>query len=230
MKNKFFKFSLIIKKYKWRLTGLVWIFCFLHFIVSFMNSQFKTYDSDIINAAVYEPSNALSAGDILSYDLEIPIDATLVGLELSFLLEDTLSDEVLAEISIMNQDETLVQNTYQVNQYTSNSFFSITIPKYNIESSHFTIQVRNITNENIDNASFTMTSTNCEYNFLSYTENYYFNDSVESSQLISRYTYHIGYNWYVLLSLLYRSILVASLLSTLLLYISKNERFGLKNE
>lgn len=148
---------------------------------------------ETVNASTYLHTEPLHKGD----SVEQTVRSTYKGLsaiECAVSYDEKMAEQgkVLFEV-FDEQQEVISSQELSLASCPNASFLKIALPKQEKVGKNFTIQITNTSSEDTE---FSVLYTENPYRLLDNLNQYHFNDVEQQGQLISRYTYIIGYNVY----------------------------------
>lgn len=204
-----------MQKVKWILCVGIWIIIGISTFINMGEREYGVVDSWIVNSINYENSQMLYPMDEVMFKISDQCQ-DIVGFEVAFSFDESMADSIQVELSIDDGNQLIYQEDTEINVYQNRAFFLFNIPRQEKVIEEYNIYIKNIGND--ESQGFSLFYTSNSINFQDKMSFYQHNQQEEDGQLISRITYHIGYDWYQILAQIYLSIVVASLLSSLILY------------
>lgn len=148
---------------------------------------------ETVNASTYLHMEPLHKGD----SVEQTVRSTYKGLSaiecaVSYDEKMTEQGKVLFEV-FDEQQEVISSQELSLASCPNASFLKIALPKQEKVGENLSIRITNTSSEDTE---FSVLYTENPYRLLDNLDQYHFNDVEQQGQLISRYTYMIGYNVY----------------------------------
>lgn len=178
-------------------------------------------EKELINSENYLVTTMLEAGDVLEQSIALQREG-LCMVEVAFVFETDISDECKALVEIISGGEMLAQSMVQVNLLPNNTLTPFKIPRD--IGDEVTLRITNVSEKRSD-AQFSLLYTDSSVRMFGNVSMYELNGQPQQGQLISQYTYKVGYDYYKAFSTAFGILLICMALESVLFKIRKEFRY-----
>lgn len=179
-------------------------------------------ETELINSENYLITSGLKAGDVLEQSITLQRDG-LKSIDVAFVYEGDVPDECKALVEVVMGEEVLMQSVVQVNLMPNQSLTTFDISEGSI-GDKLSLRITNISEED-SNTNFSFLYTDSSIRMLEHVTQYEINNQAQEGQLISQYTYRMGYDYYTALSVAFLVFLICIMLETVLLKKCKENHY-----
>lgn len=153
-------------------------------------------EQELINSEKYLVTPELHQGDVLEQSITLE-KAGLSQIEAAFVYAENLSADSKAMIEIVSDNALISKSIVSVRELP---YQTLTVFKADGEvGDQVTLRISNVS-EGETNTQFALLYTDNDLRFFENVSLYELNGEAQSGQLISRYTYQVGYDYYMALT------------------------------
>ena len=153
-------------------------------------------EQELINSEKYLVTPELHQGDVLEQSITLE-KAGLSQIEAAFVYAENLSADSKAMIEIVSDNALISKSIVSVRELP---YQTLTVLKADGEvGDQVTLRISNVS-EGETNTQFALLYTDNDLRFFENVSLYELNGEAQSGQLISRYTYQVGYDYYMALT------------------------------
>lgn len=168
-------------------------------------------ETELINSENYLITSGLKAGDVLEQSITLQREG-LKSIDVAFVYEGDVPDECKALVEVVMGEEVLMQSVVQVNLMPNQSLTTFEISEGSI-GDKLSLRITNISEE--ANSQFSFLYTDSQIRMLEYVTQYEINNQAQEGQLISQYTYRVGYDYYKALSVMFWVLIICITLDSI---------------
>ena len=170
-------------------------------------------EQDLINSEKYLMTPELKKGDVLEQMITLEKEG-LSQIEVAFAYAENIAADSKALIEIVSENEMISQVTVPVQELP---YQTLTGFKADGEvGKQVTLRISNVS-EHETNTQFTLLYTDNDLRFFENVSLYEVNGEAQTGQLISRYTYQVGYEYYMALTTVFFMFLICMALDAVIL-------------
>lgn len=178
-------------------------------------------EKELINSEKYLVTPEVKPGDVLEQTITLQREG-LDTIEVAFVFEENLQDACKALVEIVSGEEVLMKSVIQVNLMPDRCLTPFLISGGYLDE--LTVRITNISEEDTD-MSFSLLYTDSGVRMLDHVTQFKINNQIQKGQLISQYTYNVGWDYYEALSVMFWIILICMALEKVLLKNSKENSY-----
>ena len=210
-----------LKKKAFPVQFLLWALALSCMAFSFFHYLEPVTVQETLNAADTTDTPPLLPGDCIKQSFRASKDS-LLGVEIAFSYNESLSDSVQAIVQLFRGDELIMEQPLTLIFNSNDSFLYFDVKAKDCLGETFTISVQNITEtagaslnpSTKDACAFSLMATDKELLYLDNMDDYQINSTSYSERLLCRFTYQDGYSFYFGLSVAFIIFLLALLASS----------------